>query len=217
MHPMRFATYRDSLLQAIETILRDPEAAESQVPALLKDLPRPTHFSINSLIWQHTISSLRDSMLRREATEFWLNEQVIFTGASSDLQRVYICYDFRRVMSEEDRACLEALHSLCQFLEGFPFAAPGEALEEHAQKEQAALEALRALPRPADIGDELVYRWILREVGTALAPVALKPSLVRLHYLIPQPPFDSLQVGGFAHTFPNVGRLLGGASGHSEH
>jgi hypothetical protein len=59
------------------------------------------------------------------------------------------------------------------------------------------------------MGNELVYRWILREVGATLAPIALKPSLVRLHYLIPMPPFTSLQVAGFAHQLPNAGRLLG--------
>lgn len=211
MEPMSFSDYRQYLLQAVEIVMQGTEAAQNQVRDMMAELARPTDFSINSLIWQPTMSSLRDSLLRREAAELWLSERLILTGASSDLQRVYICYDFRRYMSDEDLACLAALYDLCQFLERFPFTAPDEALEEHAQQEQAALAALAALPHATDMGMNSSIAGFCAKLELLLPPIALKPSLQRMHYLIPMPPFTSLQAAGFAHQFPNVGSLLGWA------
>lgn len=207
MKPMGFSEYRQYLLQAVEIVLEGTEEAQNRAGDLIQDLPRPQAFSINSLVWHGIISELSDSMLRREADELWQKEWLLLSGTSPHLQREYIHFDFRRYMSDEDRQCLRALQTLGELLGQFPFASPDEALQEHAQKEQAALAAVAAIPLAEDIGDELVYRWILREVGAILAPIALEASL-RFHYLMPLPPYGEISMGLGVEKFPDVGDIV---------
>jgi hypothetical protein len=163
--------YRQSLLRAVLAFLDSTPESERLGDQIVQSCPRPPAFTLDDIVWGSILSILRDSVFQQD-TGYLHYLQRILSGASQELMRGVVNYNFRPYMSEHEWACYEALVAIVALLENFPDKPTPNDIAEYTRLylhvRENTLHALDSLPPVKRVGDETIYHLALREIGSLM-------------------------------------------------
>jgi hypothetical protein len=147
-------------------------------------------FTLGNIVWGSFIHELGDSLFYEDPA-FLGDLRTVLSAGSQEIYRTYLNYDFAWVLTPHERAWLETLSEMLEFLERYPFADTDAPLQEYARRVDAITPMMRLSPPPQRREDETIYHLILREVSAILTAVDLRYSLLRSTHLTPGSPYAS--------------------------
>lgn len=159
--------YQLCLLRAVDEFLKGTAQAEEAGLHWLKSCPKPGTYTVNDLIWGSLYSMLGDSVIYRDLASM-RELRPFLAGESTEIKRGIVSNDFRWAMIPSEHDYLELLERSIALLEHFPPVDIHAYIEQYAGYQKSAETLLLDLPKVDDLGDETLFRLVLREVDAAI-------------------------------------------------
>ena len=173
-------------------------------------------FTLDGLIWRSVLHPLTDSIFFTSQEYLRELRSVLFGFPAKARNTIFIKQDFRPYLTPTEAEWYAQLLSTLDFIQSLPFAQVTEATAEARrndlsgplilatvpeampiqkayedyERRKSATEALAAsMPSPKQVGEETIYRFVLREVSELVTDVDIRLSAVYNGYPSPLPPY----------------------------
>jgi hypothetical protein len=177
----------------------------------------PQEFTLDGLIWRSLAWPLTDSVYYTSREYLQEVRNILLGLPSQEREKTFIKEDLRPYLTAAEAEWYAQLCSMVDFIASLPFAqvaaaatearqrkVPGsiivetipeaasiKAAYENYEQRKAAIEALAArVPLPEHVGEETIYRLVLREVTALVTAVDIRLSAVYYGHPSPLPPYS---------------------------
>jgi hypothetical protein len=185
--------YRRQLVKAVDLFLQQTPDAQARAHRIVRRCQNARKLSsLDDIVWGRTISMLTDSIYYQENVANLPTLRDLLVGKSSTRARTYINADFRNEFTPNELLVLDMAQDLLTFLQGFPFIEVEAAIQTYGLRATALQAISDREGASSSWGEEMIYHLVLREVTEIVTHIDLKLSLLRLGYLAPQIPYNSI-------------------------
>ena len=187
---------RRTLLAAVDHFLEGSPGSLTKAHRLVARCYAARQFvTLDEIVWGGVIMALTDAEYYSHVPRLQQYRTLLSEG-SAEIHRAYLNFNFGSDFTPEERAWLNRLHDLLDFLGGFPFPAADldqtVALEEYERRVEEINQVMLQSPPPPRLEDEMIYHLILREVSTILVNIDLRYALLRrTTHLVPRGSYSS--------------------------
>ncbi len=182
---------RRTLLAAVDAFLDASPASLAKAHHLVVRCESACRFfTLDDVVWGGMIHALTDSVCYDHPPTLRAYRSLL-AGGSREISRHYLNYDFAWVFTPEERAWLDTLHGMLDFLSGYPFPDTDAAIQAYKRRVEEIQRLMLQSPPPQRLEDETIYHLILRDVSTILINIDLRYSLLRSTHLVPETPYAS--------------------------
>lgn len=181
---------RRALLAAVDAFLEASPPSLAKAHRLVARCYAARRFvSLNEIVWGGIIVALTD-FEHYENVHHLREYRNLLAAGSSEIHRAYLNHDCSADFTAEERIWHEQLAELLDFLQDFPFPDAEAATKSYEQRVVRIGQSVLLSPPPSQLGEEMIYHLILRDVSAVLTTLDLRLSLL-LGRLVPAAPLTA--------------------------